>query len=43
METERGIHPGMGVLPQEAMRSTTQGAALGETVKVGLDQAGALG
>ena len=33
---------GMGDKPHEAMPSTPQGAALGETVKAGLDRAGAL-
>jgi ElaB/YqjD/DUF883 family membrane-anchored ribosome-binding protein len=38
MESERGTHPGMGDKPHGAM----QGAALGETVKAGLDRAGDL-
>jgi ElaB/YqjD/DUF883 family membrane-anchored ribosome-binding protein len=33
---------GMGDKPHEAMPSTPQGAALGETVKAGLDRAGGL-
>jgi ElaB/YqjD/DUF883 family membrane-anchored ribosome-binding protein len=37
MEPERGTHPGMGDKPDEATPS-----ALGETVKAGLDRAGAL-
>jgi ElaB/YqjD/DUF883 family membrane-anchored ribosome-binding protein len=42
MESERGTHPGMGDKPHEAMPNAPQGAALGETVKAGLDRAGAL-
>ena len=42
MEPERRTHPGMGDKPHEATSTVPQGAALGETVKVGLDRAGAL-
>jgi ElaB/YqjD/DUF883 family membrane-anchored ribosome-binding protein len=42
MEPQRGTHPGMGDNPHEAMPTVPQGAALGETVKAGLDRAGAL-
>ena len=35
----RGTHPGLG---DGAMPTTPQGAALGETVKAGLDRAGTL-
>ena len=41
-QPDRGTHPGLGDKPHEAMPATPQGAALGETVKAGLDRAGAL-
>ena len=41
MEPERGTTPGMDDEPHEAMPSAPKGAALGETVKAGLDRAGA--
>jgi ElaB/YqjD/DUF883 family membrane-anchored ribosome-binding protein len=41
METNRTT-PGMGGKPHEAKPTPPQGAALGETVKMGLDRAGAL-
>lgn len=42
MEPERGTYPGMGDKPYEATPTAPQGAALGETVKAGVDRAGAL-
>lgn len=41
-QPDGGTHPGLGDRPHEAMPATPQGAALGETVKAGLDRAGAL-
>jgi ElaB/YqjD/DUF883 family membrane-anchored ribosome-binding protein len=41
METEKGASRDMADKPHEAMPTTPQGAALGETVKAGLDRAGA--
>ena len=41
-QPDRGTHPGLGDKPHEALPTTPQGAALGETVKAGLDRAGAL-
>ena len=41
-QPDRGTHPGLGDRPHEAMPATPQGAALGETVKAGLDRASAL-
>jgi ElaB/YqjD/DUF883 family membrane-anchored ribosome-binding protein len=38
----RGTHPDLSDKPHEAMPTTPQGAALGETVKAGLDRAGTL-
>ena len=38
----RGTHPGLGDTPHEAMPTAPQGAALGETMKAGLDRAGTL-
>ena len=40
MEPESGTYPGLGDKPDEV--TPPQGAALGETVKAGLDRAGAL-
>lgn len=42
MEPERGTSPGMGDKAHDAMPTTPQGAALGETVQAGLDRAAAL-
>lgn len=42
MEPERGTDPDTGDTPHDAMPTTQQGAALGETVKAGFDRAGAL-
>jgi ElaB/YqjD/DUF883 family membrane-anchored ribosome-binding protein len=42
MEPERGTDPGTGDKAHDAMPTTPQGAALGETVKAGVDRAGAL-
>jgi ElaB/YqjD/DUF883 family membrane-anchored ribosome-binding protein len=42
MDPERGTTLGMGDEPHEAMPTAPQGAALGETVKAGLDRTGAL-
>ena len=42
MESDRGTTPGMGDKPYDAMPTVHRGPTLGETVKAGLDRAGAL-